>query len=69
MSTVQGKLDEVNTIILLHNDGVMKSRSITEDDKVEFLLPADREHSTLFALNTTCGIMSNIFALTFSELY
>ena len=45
----------------------MKSQSIIEDDKVTFVLPADREYSTSFELNTTCGIMSNISSTTFSE--
>ena len=44
----------------------MKSESI-EDDKVLFVLPADREYSTSFELDTTCGIMSNISSTTFSE--
>ena len=64
---LKGQLDEVNTITLLHNDGVMKSESSIEDDKVSFILPADREYSTSFSLNTTCGIMSNISSITFSE--
>ena len=45
----------------------MKSQSIIEDDKVTFVLLADREYSTSFELNTTCGIMSNISSITFSE--
>ena len=43
---VKGQLDEVNTITLLHNDGIMKSQSSIEDDKIEFVLPADGEYST-----------------------
>ena len=66
---LKGQLDEVNTITLLHNDGIMKSQSGIEDDKVEFALPADREYSTSFELNTTCGIMSNISSITFSEAF
>ena len=67
MSTVQGQFDEVNTVTLLHNNGNMISEPSIEDDKVEFVLPADTEYSTSFELNTTCGIRSNISALTFSE--
>ena len=66
---LQGKFDEVNTVTLLHNDGVMKSKSSIEDDKVEFVLPADREYSTLFEINTTCGILSNFSSITFSETF
>ena len=45
----------------------MKNQSSIEDDKVTFVLPADREYSTSFELNTTCGIMSNISSTAFSE--
>ena len=47
----------------------MKTQSSIEDDKVTFVLPADREYSTSFELNTTCGIMSNISSITFSEIF
>ena len=47
----------------------MKSQSSIEDDKVKFVLPADREYSTSFELNTTCGIMSNGSSITFSEAF
>ena len=47
----------------------MKSQSITEGDRIEFVLPADGEYSTSFELNTTCGIMSNISSITFSETF
>ena len=65
----KGQLDEVNTITLLCNVGVMKSESIIEDGRIEFVLPADREYSTSFELNTTCGIMSNVSSTTFSETF
>ena len=42
-------------------------KSSIEDDQIEFVLPADREYSTSFELNTTCGITSNISSSTFSE--
>ena len=45
----------------------MKSQSNIEGDGIEFVLPADREYSTSFELNTTCGITSNISSITFSE--
>ena len=47
----------------------MKSESIIEDGRIEFVLPGDREYSTSFELNTTCGIMSNISSITFSEIF
>ena len=66
---LKGQLNEVNTITLLRNDGIMKSESITEDGRIEFVLPADREYSTSFELNTTCGVMSNVSSITFSETF
>ena len=47
----------------------MKSHSSIEDDKVTYVLPADREYSTSFEFNKTCGIMSNISSITFSEIF